>query len=131
MIKPVSNIVGALLGLAFIAFAMMFFLNKMPAQPAPPAGSPVALFMGALVPTGYLAFVKAIELLGGILVAIPYTRNIGLLFLAPVIVNILAFHIFLTNRAGLFDPPLIIIVIFATFLLWAGRKEFSGLLRRS
>ncbi|HEX8371412.1 MAG TPA: hypothetical protein VF585_01425 [Chthoniobacterales bacterium] len=120
--KIATHIAGGLLGLAFIAFALMFFLKMMPNQAPPPAGSPVALFMGALVPTGYLAFVKAIELIGGILVAIPKTRNFGLLFLGPVIVNILAFHVFLTDRSGLFDPALVVIVAPTAFLLWAERK---------
>ncbi|MEO7932087.1 MAG: hypothetical protein ABIT76_02905 [Chthoniobacterales bacterium] len=129
--KLAANIAGALLGLAFIAFSLMFLLNMMPQQPAPPLGSPVALFMGALVPTGYFALVKVVELIGGILVAIPRTRNFGLLFLGPVIVNILAFHIFLTNCAQLFDPVLILIVVLTAFLLWAGRKEFAGLVNRN
>lgn len=126
--KIVSNIAGGLLGLAFVAFAVMFFLKLGPTPPPPPAGSPPALFMGALMPTGYMNFVKAIELIGGLLVAIPFTRNVGLLFLGPVIVNILAFHIFIAKGAGLFDPPLVVIVLLATFLLWSGRKAFAGLL---
>ncbi len=46
----------------------------------------------------------------------------------PLIVNILAFHIFLTQGAGLLDPPLILICLLAAFLLWSGRKKFAGLL---
>ena len=37
------------------------------------------MFLGAMYMTGYLAFVKVLEILGGILVAIPKTRNLGLL----------------------------------------------------
>lgn len=119
---------GVLLGLAFIAFALMFFFNQMPAKQAPPEGSPVALFMGSLMPSGYMHFVKACELIGGILVAIPRTRNIGLLIIGPVILNILAFHVFLAKCAMILDPALIIICLMATFLLWDGRKKFAGLL---
>lgn len=128
--KYAPNIAGGLLGLLFITFGMMFFLNKMPQQAAPPEGSPPALFMGAFYPTGYLHFVKFFEVLGGLLVAIPKTRNFGLLVLGPIIVNILAFHVFITKGAGLFDPPFIIpiIVALASFLLWSGRKAFAGLL---
>ena len=73
--------------------------------------------------------VKVFELLGGILVAIPKTRNFGLLTLGPIIINILAFHFFLTDRKGLLDPMLIGIVIMTLFLLWAERKAFLGLLK--
>ena len=85
--------------------------------------------MGALIPTGYFTFVKIIELLGGLMVAIPKTRAIGLLFLGPVIVNILAFHLFLAKGAGLTDPAVLLVVFLALFLLIVERKAFSGLVR--
>ena len=128
--KHLPNILGALLGLAFVAFSLMFLLDMVPEQPAPPEGSPVALFMGAFAPSGYLHFVKACELLGGILVAIPLTRNFGLLVLGPVILNILAFHGFITAGEGLISPILIIICLIAAYLLWDGRRRFACLLNR-
>ena len=126
--KHLPNIAGALLGLAFIAFAIMYFFKLMPDMPPPPEGSPPAHFFAAFGPTGFMNFVKACELIGGILCAIPLTRNIGLLVLGPVIVNILAFHAFLSKGAGFTDPPLILICVLAAYLLWAGRKAFAGLL---
>lgn len=127
--KLISNIAGGLLGLMFLTFGLNFFLNfiPMPADPSP-ADAPHKLFMAALFPTGYLAFVKVLEILGGILVAIPKTRNIGLLTLGPIVVNILAFHIFLTKGAGLVGPPLLIAVV-ALVTLIAERKAFAGLLK--
>ena len=126
--KYLPNVLGGLLGLMFAAFALMFFLGMMPPQDAPPEGSPQAMFMGAFFPTGYLSFVKALELIGGILVAIPKTRNFGLLVLGPIIVNILAFHVFINKGATLADPVLIVICLIAAFLLLAERKAFGGLL---
>ncbi|MEO5713710.1 MAG: hypothetical protein ABIT37_09505 [Luteolibacter sp.] len=128
--KYLPTIAGGLLGFLFVAFSMIYFLKLMD-MPPPPAGSPPALFMEALVPTGYMHFVKTCELLGGILVAIPRTRNFGLLLLGPVIANILAFHIFLTKGAGLTDPPLVLLCLLAAYLLWDGRKAFLGLLGSS
>ena len=126
--KYAPTIAGGLLGLAFVLFGLMFLLNMMPAQPPPTAGSLPALFMGAFVPSGYLTFVKVLEVVGGLLVAVPRTRNIGLLVLGPIIINILAFNIFITKGAQLFSPPLIIISLLAAYLLWVGRKAFGGLL---
>ncbi|MFN5868402.1 MAG: hypothetical protein ACK46A_03625 [Akkermansiaceae bacterium] len=122
-----ANIVGGLLGLVFIVFGLNFFLKFIPI-PSPPEGSPPAVFMAALYPTGYLAFVKVLEILGGILVAIPKTRNFGLLVLGPIIINILAFHVFLTKGAGLADPVVLLISILPLFLLWTSRNSFKGLL---
>ena len=129
--KHAPTIAGALLGLAFVVFGSNFFLNfiPMPADPSP-ADAPHKLFMGAMFPTGYLAFIKVLEILGGVLVAIPRTRNIGLLILGPIIVNILAFHIFLMKGATLMDPVTLGISALALFLLWSERRAFAGLVKR-
>jgi hypothetical protein len=50
--KIASNIAGGLLGLIFAGLQIAFLLHLMPMPPAPPEGSPAALFMGAFVPTG-------------------------------------------------------------------------------
>lgn len=126
--KCTSNIVGGLLGLLFLIFGLNFFLNFLPSPTNPPEGSPPALFFAALYPTGYLVFVKSLEILGGVLVAIPKTRNFGLLVLGPIIINILAFHVFLTKGAGFADPVVSLIAILPLFLLWTSRKAFAGLL---
>ena len=129
--KHIPTIAGALLGLAFVVFGSNFFLNFIPMPNDPsPADAPHKLFMGALFPSGYLAFVKVLEILGGVLVAVPKTRNLGLLILGPIIVNILCFHIFLMKGATLVDPANIAIVVLALFLLWTERKAFAGLLNR-
>jgi putative oxidoreductase len=100
----------------------------MPADPSP-ADAPHKLFMGAMFPTGYLAFVKVLEILGGLLVALPKTRNIGLLILGPIVVNILAFHIFLTKGAGLTNPPVVAIALLSAFVLFSERKAWLGLIK--
>jgi len=127
--KHIPNIAGGLLGLIFIVFGLNFFLKFIPMPPSPPEGSPPALFMAALYPTGYLTFVKIFEILGGVLVAIPKTRNIGLLAIGPIIINILCYHIFLTKGATLIDPVNIAIALLGAYLLWSGRKEFAKLIR--
>jgi putative oxidoreductase len=125
--KIAANIAAGLLGLVFIAFSLMVLLHLV-SPPPPPAGTPVASFIDAFVPTGYLTFVKIFELTGGILVVIPKTRNLGLLVLGPIILNILAFHILIAKGEGLVGIPLLIAVL-ALFLLWTERKAFAGLIR--
>ncbi len=125
--KHLPTIAGVLLGLLFLFAASMVLLNLAPA-PELPEGSPAALFMAAFVPTGYLTFVKVCQLLGGILVIIPRTRNFGLLVLGPIIINILAYHMFIMKGEGLLNPILIAIVLLALYLLWHARKSFASLL---
>jgi hypothetical protein len=104
-----------------------FFLNLGP-KPEFPEGSPIAHFMAAFGPTGYMKFVKIFELAGGIVVMIPRLRNIGLLLLGPVIVNIIAFNTLVGDPKNLLNPMLIIIVLCALYLIGKSRAKFSGLL---
>ena len=125
--KIATIVAASLLGLMFIASSAVVLLNVAPSMDFP-EGSPPAHFMAAMGPTGYMTFVKILELAGGVLLIIPKTRNFGLLVLGPIIINILAYHVFVA-RAGVFDPMIIGICALAAFLLWAERKAFAGLLR--
>src|SRR5689334_1371060 len=99
MKKYLPIVAGIVLGLLFVMAGMMVLLNLAP-TPKLPEGTPVAHFMSAFGPTGYMKFVKVFEVIGGVLVAIPKTRNFGLLVLGPIIVNILAFNIFIMHGEG-------------------------------
>ena len=93
--KKLPSIAAALLGLAFITFGLNYFLKFMPAGGPMEEGSAGALFFGAIAPTGFLTMVKILEILGGLLVALPKTRNIGLLVLGPIVLNIIAINVFI------------------------------------
>lgn len=123
-----ANIAGGLLGLVFVVFGLNFFLGFMPMPPPPPADTPVGMFMGAVFKTGYMAMVKVLEVAGGLLVAIPRTRPLGLLVLGPIIVNILAFHIFIMAGQGLLEPILLLVVASSLFLAWTHRRGLRALL---
>ncbi len=127
--KYLPTIAGILLGLLFIMSASVVLFELVP-TPEIPEGTPVAAFFAAFGPTGYMTFIKILELLGGVLVAIPRTRNIGLLILGPIIVNILAFHIFVA-KDGILNPMLLGICAVALFLLWSERKSWLALVIRS
>jgi putative oxidoreductase len=127
--KYLPIIAGIILGGLFIMASVMVLFNLVPPDKMPPPATPEAeMFMNAFGPTGYLTFVKVLELLGGILILIPKTRNYGLLVLGPIIINILAFHAFVTKGKELFSPMLIVIVLLALYLFWVERKKFAGLL---
>jgi uncharacterized membrane protein YphA (DoxX/SURF4 family) len=128
--KIASFVVGILLGLVFIASGVVVLTKLVPIPPLP-EGTPAAHFMAALAPTGYLTFIKTLEVVGGCLVAVPRTRRIGLLVLGPIIVNILAFHAFVTSGQGLFAPQVLLICVLALFLVWAERPAFRQFLSSS
>ncbi len=122
--KYLPTIAGILLGFVFVAGAITYFFKLMD-MPPPPADSLAAHFAAAFIPTGYMDFVKACELVGGILVAIPLTRNFGLLILGPIILNILAFHIFIEKGHDMAVPA--VIGVIAAGLLWHARGKFAAL----
>ena len=127
--KHAPTIAGALLGLLFIMSSVVVLFNLIPPDKMPKPPTPEAeMFMKTFGPTGYMTFIKVLELTGGILVAIPRLRNFGLLILGPILVNILAYHTFLAKGTGLFDPMIIVLVLLSLYLLWVGRKQFSALL---
>jgi len=134
MTRHLPNIAGAVLGLAFVVFGVMgllmhFEVMKPPADQMPPPGSPAALFMEASWPTGFMAFVKVFEVLGGLLVAFPKTRNWGLLVLGPIVIVIFAFHATIMGGEGMFAPQVVAVCALAAYLLWAERRAFLGLLK--
>lgn len=120
-------IAAILLGLCFLAASIPVLFNLIKIPPMP-EGTPAWHFMQAFVPTGYVKFVKMFEFTGGLVVMIQRLRNIGLLLLGPVIVNIITFNTLVGDPKQLLNPMLIIIVVCALFLLWNARKKFSGLL---
>jgi uncharacterized membrane protein YphA (DoxX/SURF4 family) len=121
-------IAGIVLGGLFIMASVMFLLELGP-KPIFPEGSPIAMFFGAVGPTGYMKFVKVFELVGGVFVMIPRVRNFGLLLLGPVIVNIVAFHIFIGGGfRDLLDPMMLPMLVMSLYLLWVGRNNFARLL---
>lgn len=128
--KILNRLSAALLGLVFVVFGSNFFLKFIPIS-QPPEGSPAAMFLGGMFVSGMLAFVKILEILGGVLIAIPATRNLGLLVLGPIIVNILAFHVFFFGAASLLDPMMIGIVVLSAWQVLAAGKSFWSFLKSS
>jgi len=114
-----------LLGGLFVMSASVVLFGFAP-TPEIPKDTAIWHFIQATGPTGFMTFVKVFELLGGLFVVLPRTRNLGLLILGPIILNILAFHQFVAGD-GIFQPMLIGISLLAVYLLWAERKAWAAL----
>jgi uncharacterized membrane protein YphA (DoxX/SURF4 family) len=112
-----------LLGLGFFMSGLGGLLNLMPPPELPDAGG---AFMSALVETGYLMpLVKGVELVAGVMLLTGRFVPLALLILAPVLVNIVAFHLFLAP-AGL--PPGIVLGSLALFLAACNRDVWMSVL---
>ncbi|HXW83130.1 MAG TPA: hypothetical protein VEJ86_01895 [Candidatus Binataceae bacterium] len=111
-----------LLGLIFVVFGANGFLHFIPNMTMPAAAG---AFFGALFATGYMVpLLFATQLLGGVLLLIGRPVPFALALLAPVIVNIFLFHIFL-DPGGL--PLAIVVAVLELFLAWNYRTAFAPL----
>ncbi|HTF33208.1 MAG TPA: hypothetical protein VK714_05835 [Myxococcota bacterium] len=119
--KTLNLIARILLGLIFVVFGLNGFLHFLPQPPMPDAAKS---FFGGLAATGYmLPLLFAAQMLGGGLILLGMVP-LGLLILAPVIVNIIAFHVFLAPD-GL--PLALVVAGLELFLAWAHREAYAAL----
>jgi putative oxidoreductase len=117
-----------LLGLGFTVFGANILFPFLP-QPPPVEGSLTAQYMTIMVPTHYMMLVGVFQLVGGLLVLAGRTAPLGLALLAPVLVNIIAFHIFLQNGEGL--APGLVFSILEIFMIYSYRNHFMPLFSTS
>jgi putative oxidoreductase len=92
-----ATIARFLLGLVFVVFGLNGFLNFMPMGPVPALAGQ---FFGALIQSHYMAVVLTLEIVSGLLLLTNSYALLATTFVAPIIVNILLFHIFMAP-AGL------------------------------
>src|ERR1700677_4358540 len=111
-----------LLGLVFFVFGLNGFLHFIP-QPPPP--QPALAFFGALFATGYmLPLIMGTQLLVGVLLLANRFVPMALILIAPVIVNIVAFHVALAP-AGL--PLALVVLALELVMAWSYREAFRPL----
>src|SRR5258706_8733240 len=113
-----------LLGAGFFVFGLNGFLHFLPTPPLPaPAGN----FLGALVATGYMfPLIKGTEVVAGALLLGNRFAPLALALLAPVLVNIVAFHAVLAP-AGLAVPLVLLAAVL--YLAYAYRTAYGPMLR--
>jgi uncharacterized membrane protein YphA (DoxX/SURF4 family) len=122
--KIAALICRILLGLLFLVFGSNVFFHFIPMQPMP---GTAGQFMTALFVSHYVMVIGLFEIIPAILLLINRYVPLALTLLAPVLVNIFFFHVFMAP-AGL---PLAIVVI----LLWiviaiSVKSAFAGILQQ-
>jgi uncharacterized membrane protein YphA (DoxX/SURF4 family) len=114
-----------LLGLIFVVFGLNGFLHFIPQPPAPPAAM---AFGTALMQSGYLfPLLKSVEIAAGLMLLAGVLVPFALTVLAPIIVNVVAFHLFLAPGG----MPIAVVVLAAELhLAWVHRAAFAPLFRQ-
>ncbi|HYQ14279.1 MAG TPA: DoxX family protein [Polyangiaceae bacterium] len=113
-----------LLGAIFTVFGLNGFLHFLP-QPAPTGLA--AAFVGGLGASGYMfPLLKGTEVITGLLLLSNRFVPLALTILAPIVVNIVAFHAFLAP-AGIALP--IVITALGVYLAYTERAVFAPILQ--
>ena len=118
--KQIATIARILLGLLFVVFGLNGFLKFIP-TPLPPG--PASQFMEVMVVSRFYTVVLLTQIVGGLLLLANRYVPLGLLLLGPVLVNILAFHVFMAP-AGL--PIAVVATALWCIVFFRVRSAFSG-----
>jgi hypothetical protein len=119
---PAARVV---LGLLFFVFGLNYFLNFLPAPSEAPPESALT-FLGGLTASGYVfPLIKSIEVAAGVALLANRFVPLALTLLAPIIINIAAFHFLLAPAYAL---PVVILTL-ELFLAWSYRAAFLPMLR--
>jgi hypothetical protein len=119
--RVVTILARILLGFIFLVFGLNGFFNFIP---MPPPTGLAAQFLGALFLSHFLTVILLLELIGGVLLLANRYVPLALALLAPVIFNILGFHVFMAP-AGL--PLAVLVLILWLISFFAVRSSFAGL----
>jgi uncharacterized membrane protein YphA (DoxX/SURF4 family) len=123
--RYLPHIARLLMGLAFFIFGLNGFLNFIP-QPKTAMPENVMAFMGGMMKTGYMMpLISGTQLLVGVLLLANLFVPLALALIAPVIVNIILFHVFLSPAMM---APGIIVLVLELYLAWAYRAAFRPML---
>jgi uncharacterized membrane protein YphA (DoxX/SURF4 family) len=113
-----------LLGLMFFIFGLNGFLHFIPQPKTMP--EVVAAFFGALAKTGYmLPLIFGTQALAGALLLANRFVPLALALIAPVIVNIVAFHAFLQPSGAAMAG---VVLVLELYLAWAYREAYRPML---
>lgn len=119
-ITPVARL---LLGFTFVVFSLNYFVPFLPAEPPPVAALP---FIGALVSSGLLTFIKTIELVAGLALLANRGVPLAMAVLAPIIVGINFFHLVLAPSGAVIGLTLVALEL---ILAYGYRNAFAPMLR--
>src|SRR5215468_3198374 len=118
-------IVRILLGLLFLVSGLNYFFHLFD-QPKDPLPEQAMAFAGALAKTGYMMpLIMGAQLLAGVLLVTGLFVPLALALIAPIIVGIVTFHVYLAPK-GL--PLAVGLVLLELFLVWAYRGAFRAML---
>jgi hypothetical protein len=120
-----KTVARLLLGATFTLFGLNGFFHFLPAPP--PSEGPAAAFLGGLASSGYFfPLLKGTEVIAGLLLLSNRFVPLALTVLAPIVLNIVAFHAFLAPGGMAMS---VFVTALGIYLAYSERAAFAPLLR--
>lgn len=119
--KVLKHVPAAILAFLFLFGGVNYFFPMIPVVKI--TGNQFTFF-NLLTSTGYMAVVKIVEIVGGILMIMPTKRALAVIILAPVSVNILLFEVCIVGTPGI---GIVLIALIAT-VIYQEKQKFMTLL---
>jgi len=124
-LRIVTLIARILFGLVFLVFGLNGFLHFIP-QPKDAMSEAAMAVVGGFMKSGYMfPLISGTQVIVGVLLLTNCFVPLALALIAPEIVNILAFHVFLEQK-GLIIA--IVVTALEVYLAWAYRKAYYPML---
>jgi putative oxidoreductase len=121
--KTTFVIARFLLGLIFLVFGLNGFFHFIP---MPPPTGVAGQFMGALFVSHFLSVIFTIQLIGAVLLLLNRYVPLALTLLAPILVNVLLFHL-LMAPSGM--PLALFVTVLWVLAFLDVRSAFAGLVQ--
>ena len=119
--KFLTHAPAAILALLFLFGGINYFI---PLAPMPTMTGNQLAFFNLFGPTGYMAVIKILEIIGGVLMIMPTKRALATLILAPISINIMVFEICIANAPGIG----ILLVALIGVTIYQEKQKFMALL---
>ncbi|WP_350284758.1 DoxX family membrane protein [uncultured Croceitalea sp.] len=119
MKNKILFVISLLFGLMMLNSGISKFTNHMPAIEMPEAATNL---IGAMIASGWLfALVGIVEIIGGLLIAIPKYRAFGAIVILPITIGIFLFNIFLAPANTIIS---IVLLLINLWVLWENRSKY-------
>jgi putative oxidoreductase len=115
-----KTIANYLLVIPYVVLGLDFFFNFIP---KPPMEGDSGAFLGLLASSGFMAVVKALEVICGVMMAVNFKKPLAYILIAPISVCILLFEVCFMKQPGIG----IALVAINAFLIWANREKYISI----
>jgi hypothetical protein len=116
----IKHLPAYLLAFLFLFAGINYFF---PLVPMPAMTGNQKIFFDLFGPTGYMAVIKVIEIIAGILILLPSKRALAITLLAPISVNIFLYEILIIATPGIG----IALIVLNAIVIFQEKEKFKVL----